>query len=132
MKSLKVLFVMLTVSAFTLALVSFVPGKPWEVPKEYKTMKNPVKAGDEAIKAGKAKYSTTCKSCHGPKGLGDGPKSKTLKTPSGDFSVDLKGQADGELFYKTKTGRGDMPAYDKKVTDEDIWSIVHYLRTFAK
>ena len=132
MKSSGVFFVMLTLFAFSFALVSFVPGKPWDVPKEYKAMKNPVKAGVDALKAGKAKYSTGCKSCHGAKGLGDGPKAKTLKTPSGDFSVDLKNQSDGELFYKTKFGRGDMPSYDKKIPDEDIWSIVHFMRTFEK
>jgi len=51
------------------------------------------------------------KSCHGAKGLGDGPKSKELDTPTGDFSTDLKAQTDGDLFYKTKEGRDDMPSF---------------------
>jgi len=132
MKFSKVFLVMLTLTAFSFAFIAFIPGKPWNVPKEYKTMKNPVKANEDVLKAGKAKYNTSCKSCHGVKGLGDGPKAKTLKTPSGDFSVDLKNQTDGELFYKTKTGRSDMPSYDKKIADEDIWNVIHFMRTFEK
>ena len=75
-----------------------------------------------------------CKSCHGSKGLGDGPKSKELDTPSGDFSLkEFQAQTDGELFYKIQTGRDDMPSFKKKITDdEDIWNLVNYMRTFAK
>ena len=34
----------------------------------------------------------------------------------------------GELFWKTKTGRAEMPAYKGKLTDEEIWSVVNYMR----
>lgn len=106
--------------------------KPWVVPEKSKAMKNPVKANDESIKAGKILYSKHCKSCHGVKGLGDGPKAKELKTPSGDLSVDLKEQTDGEIYYKIKEGRDDMPSFKKKIPDDnDIWTLVNYVRTLA-
>jgi mono/diheme cytochrome c family protein len=39
-------------------------------------------------------------------------------------------QSDGSLFYKISEGREDMPSFKKKIPDEeDIWSIVNYLRT---
>jgi len=110
------------------------PG-PWETPAKYKTMKNPVKATDaEALANGKALYAKHCKSCHGSKGLGDGAKSATLKTLTGDFSgKDFQSFTDGEIFYKTTFGRDEMPAYDKKITDEnDRWALVNYIRTFKK
>ena len=106
---------------------------PWPVPKEYKTMKNPVPADANSVKVGKSLYNRYCASCHGRTGLGDGPKARMLDTFPGDFSGSaFQSQTDGEIFYRTKEGRGDMPGYDKKVPDEDIWSMVNYMRTFKK
>jgi mono/diheme cytochrome c family protein len=112
----------------------FLQKKPWPVPDNYKSMKNPVGADAAAISEGKALYSTHCKSCHGTKGLGDGTKAATLKTEAGDFSkADFQSQTDGAIFYKTNEGRDDMPAFKKKVPDADErWNIVSYLRTFKK
>jgi mono/diheme cytochrome c family protein len=109
------------------------PG-PWDVPAKNKTVKNPVKSSAESIASGKALYAKHCKSCHGAKGLGDGPKASGLKTLSGDFSsAAFQSMSDGELFYKTSVGRDEMPAYDKKIPDaDDIWAIVNFMRTFKK
>ena len=105
--------------------------KPWPVPDEYKNMENPVKADAESLQLGKMLYNKNCASCHGKKGLGDGPKARMLETFSGDFSGDVyQSQTDGEHFYKTKFGRDEMPAYEGKISDEDIWHMVNYMRTF--
>ena len=88
----------------------------------------------EASKAaGQAIYVKTCTPCHGKTGLGDGPKSKSLKTPVNNFTkADFQSQTDGEHFYKTKFGRGEMTKYEGKLTDDDIWNLVNYMRTFKK
>ncbi len=110
------------------------PGEPWVVPDKYKKMKNPVTSNAESISAGKALYVKHCKSCHGAKGLGDGTKAAQLKTKCGDFSTaDFQSQSDGSLFYKVSEGRDDMPSFKKKVPDQDdIWSMVNYMRTLKK
>ena len=107
--------------------------KEWKVPAEYNEMKNPTKASTENISIGKTLYVQHCKSCHGKTGEGDGPKSEELDTYSGDFTVaDFQVQTDGALFYKTKEGRDEMPAFKKKLSeDEDVWLIVDYMRTLA-
>jgi mono/diheme cytochrome c family protein len=65
--------------------------------------------------------------------LSDGFKSRTLSDFAGDFSGDYyQNQTDGEHFYKTKFGREEMPKYDGILTDEQIWNIVNYMRTFKK
>src|SRR5689334_4159828 len=105
--------------------------KPWVVPDNFKAMKNPVKFDKTAAAA---LYSTHCKSCHGKEGLGDGTKAAQLDTKCGDFSsAAFQKQSDGSLFYKTSEGRDDMPSFKKKIPDpNDIWQLVHYMRTFAE
>jgi mono/diheme cytochrome c family protein len=110
--------------------------KPWDIPSKYLKMENPLTAGDaDMMKVGKMLYSKHCKSCHGNKGLGDGPKAKQLDTPTGDFSSEaFHGQKDGEMYFKSFVGRDEMPNFEKKITDdEDRWAIITYMRgTFNK
>lgn len=136
MKTSKLFLLSSVILVLSLALVAMnieQQAKPWNVPAEYKTMKNPVKPGDASNKAGQALYSKNCASCHGKSGLGDGVKARMLKGSPGDFSgAAFQGQTDGEHFYKTKSGKGEMPKYEGKMTDDDIWNVVNYMRTFKK
>lgn len=105
--------------------------KPWDIPSKYLKMENPQAADDaDMIKVGKMLYSKHCKSCHGSKGLGDGPKAKQLDTFPGDFSKDdFKSQKDGALYYKSYIGRDEMPNFEKKIPDdEDRWAIITYMK----
>ena len=87
----------------------------------------------QTCKLGASSWAKNCASCHGKTGLGDGPKGRMTKTFPGDFSgAAFQAFADGEMFYQTKIGRGEMPAYDKKIPDNEIWAIVHHMRTFKK
>lgn len=109
------------------------PPPPWEVPTEYKNMKNPVEANEESVTTGMMMYIRSCASCHGRTGLGDGSKARTLETFSGDMSSEAyQSQTDGEHFYKSKFGRDEMPSYEDKFSDEEIWHMVNYMRTFKK
>ena len=109
------------------------PAEPWEVPAKFKSMENPAAADAASLKVGRMQYTKNCASCHGRAGLGDGVKARGLDTFPGDLSGDgYQGQADGEHFYKTKFGRGEMPKYENKIPDEDIWHMVNYMRTFKK
>ena len=109
--------------------------KPWPVPDKDKAIKAPVKLSDASVIAtGKELWAKHCKSCHGAKGLGDGPKAAALKTFPGDFSsAAFQAGTDGEIFYRTDKGRDEMPAYEKKIADaNDRWALVAYMRTFKK
>jgi mono/diheme cytochrome c family protein len=129
----KYISILSTVMVVTL-LMAFVPKKhndPWPVPDKYKNMANPVKSDATSIATGKELYTQHCKSCHGTKGKGDGPKAAQLDTESGDFTKpDFQKQTDGALFYKTSEGRKDMPSFKKKIADQnDIWAVINYMRT---
>jgi len=121
------------ISFVTMSISAQTTPKPWDVPANYKTMTNPVAKSDASNNAGKVLYTKHCASCHGKTGLGDGVKARALKEFPGDFSgAFYHNQTDGEHFYKTKFGRGEMPKYEGKVSDDDIWNMVNYMRTFKK
>jgi mono/diheme cytochrome c family protein len=134
MKKVLVILTAMGLSGMGFTVVSNQQPKPWPVPDNYKSMKNPVASNAESIASGKELYATHCKSCHGTKGLGDGTKAAQLKTEPGDFSkADFQAQTDGAIFYKTSEGRDDMPSFKKKIPDTDErWSIINYVRTLKK
>jgi mono/diheme cytochrome c family protein len=119
---------------FALALMSSnPPQKPWDVPAKYKAMKNPKSSSATSTAAGKELWNKNCASCHGKTGLGDGPKARTLETYSVNFTkATFQAQTDGEIFYKTKFGRGEMPKYEGKIGDDDIWLMVDFMRSLKK
>jgi mono/diheme cytochrome c family protein len=131
MKTLKLLFIGSAIMFLSISMVA--QPKPWVVPANFKSMKNPIAMSDASTAAGQALYVKTCAACHGKTGLGDGPKAKSLKTAPGDFlKAESQNQTDGEHFYKTKTGRGDMPKYEGKMSDDDIWNVVNFIRSLKK
>jgi len=108
-------------------------GGAWTIPAKYKTMKSTVKAGDPSINGvGKDLFLKNCKSCHGAKGLGDGPKAASLKkTIVPSFAKkSLKTQPDGQIYYQSIVGRDEMPNFEKKITDEaDRWALIYYIKS---
>jgi len=104
-------------------------GVQWAIPATYRKMANPVQGDTVSVRAGEVSYARNCASCHGREGHGDGPRGKMCITFPGDFSTPaFKDYTDGEIFYQTKHGRGEMPAYDRRIPDHEIWSIVNYIR----
>lgn len=124
---------LLFAAAIMISFTTLEDPKPWEVPAKYKSMENPEDANTESTKVGRMLYQKNCASCHGKTGLGDGVKARGLDTFPGDLSGEYyQKQTDGEHFYKTKFGRSEMPKYDGKIDDEDIWHMVNYMRTLKK
>ncbi len=124
---------LLSVTFISMTLTLQEDPEPWEVPAKFKSMKNAADADEESLKVGKTLYSKNCASCHGKTGLGDGIKARTLDTFPGDLTSDaFHAQTDGEHFYKSKFGRNEMPKFENKISDEDIWNIVNFIRTFNK
>ncbi len=74
-----------------------------------------------------ALYKSKCQVCHGPDGKGSAAGQKIGVK---DFhSSEVAKQSDEELFNTTKQGKGKMPAYDKKLTDDQIKQLVKYIRS---
>ena len=102
----------------------------WEVPASYVNMNNPYADTDDQDRIGRITYSKYCKTCHGSKGQGDGSAAKLLETTVADFTSDeFKNQTDGSIYFKVKTGRAEMPGFEKSIPDdEDLWLLVNYIK----
>ena len=76
-------------------------------------------------------YKTKCNACHGAEGRGDTAAGK--KFSAHDFhSAEVQKLTDQELFERVKNGKGKMPAYKSKLTDEQIKDLVKYVRELGK
>jgi mono/diheme cytochrome c family protein len=107
--------------------------EPWHAPAEAKDKKNPITLGPDAISAGKDIYEDRCQKCHGKTGGGDGPKAEDLDVKPAKFSgKGITDETDGELFWKILNGRKPMPKYEDKLSEEEIWKVIYYIRTLKK
>ena len=109
------------------------PAPEYKLPAEAAAKVNPVKPTAESLAKGKRMYGIDCAMCHGKDGDGKGDMGGDYKTIPDFTNPDaLKNRSDGELFYVTRNGKGDMPPEDNRAKDDDIWNMVNYTRAFAK
>jgi cytochrome c6 len=86
------------------------------------TLARPAMADDA-----EALYKSKCQVCHGADGKGT---AAGQKLGAKDFhSPEVQKQSDAELIEITKQGKGKMPAYDKKLTDDQIKQLIKYIRS---
>jgi mono/diheme cytochrome c family protein len=99
-------------------------------------------ATPESIAAGKAAYDANCAACHGNMGQGAvraGTVISIIEEQRGKQPPDLTddqwdhGSSDAEIFNVIKRGLPPtmMAGYDGRISDPEIWGIVHYLRSLA-
>ncbi|HEY4798649.1 MAG TPA: FKBP-type peptidyl-prolyl cis-trans isomerase [Bacteroidia bacterium] len=105
------------------------PVKEWIAPVSAND-KSPVASDAKSISDGKDIFTENCKSCHGAKGKGDGTKAVNIEISCKDFSSDaFAKQSDGALFYKITEGRKPMPSFKEKLSDNERWLVIAYIRT---
>lgn len=102
---------------------------PSKAPADATKRANPLRRSEAVIGEGQNVYERLCVFCHGPSGSGDTPAASGFSHRLSDFRKGFKGQTDGALFWKITKGGGPMPAYDKSLTEEQRWQVIHYLRT---
>jgi len=81
--------------------------------------------------SGEAIYKRNCASCHAPDGSGQTTMGRTLKIQ--DLrSAEMQKKTNAQLAEAIAKGKGKMPAYEKRLSNEQIQSVVGYIRDLAK
>jgi mono/diheme cytochrome c family protein len=73
-------------------------------------------------------YKSKCQSCHAADGSGNTPAGKSMKARPFN-SPEVMKMSDDDLIQVTRDGRGKMPAYAGKLTDDQIKAVVAHIRT---
>ena len=106
----------------------------WFIPDGARDEKSPLSSVAGSATRGKTIFASNCVRCHGAEGKGNGPDS--------DHASDLTDQLrdtinpEGVLFYKVWNGHAiqlrtqvdDMPAFDGKLSRDEVWAVVEYLK----
>ncbi len=73
-----------------------------------------------------ALYKSKCQVCHGADGKGS-PAGQKMGVK--DFhSPEVAKASDAELIAATKSGKGKMPKFEGKLTDDQIKELIAYIR----
>lgn len=100
-----------------------------------KTGAKPMPSTPKSVAAGAGLFRAHCRACHGNDAKGNGPEA-----PPGSKPADLTdgtwahGSTDAEIFEVIRTGVGpkfDMKGFRSRLTTEEMWSLVHYLRSIG-
>jgi mono/diheme cytochrome c family protein len=129
----KLLLGLIFVTLCVVAVFAYYENTPWKVPEEAKRRPNPIEPSASGLAAGRSIYMDKCTQCHGQTGKGDGPDAASYY-PSPTSLIDAKHMSsvtDGEIFYQISQGRKPMPAFKKRLSDEQRWQLVLYVRSLA-
>jgi mono/diheme cytochrome c family protein len=123
------------VAAFSVLVVALVLTAAAAQETRNDSLKNPVPASPESVAAGQQLYLRQCASCHGKNAQG-GPGNDLIPAAPGLVGDHWEhGSTDGELFANIKNGIApdfNMVPFKDKLKDDEIWSVVNYLRSIAK
>ena len=101
----------------------------WLAPHEMAQRVNPVNKAPESIQRGKDLYVKHCTLCHGPEARGDGPAANTLKQKPSNLVAMAGMHEDGDVDWKIAEGRGVMPGWKERLTEEQIWDLVNFIQS---
>jgi mono/diheme cytochrome c family protein len=104
-------------------------------PADYAGKTNPYAGDQAAIDAGTTLYTQNCESCHGPKGLGDGPAGAALDPHPGNLQNASKDASEAYLFWIVNEGGAaagrspSMASYKGVLSEDEIWQVLAYVKT---
>jgi len=101
--------------------------------EEAARLANPLPRTEETLKRGKQAFSTYCSVCHGI--LGNGQTSLTAAygaKPANLVSRQMQDYEDGKIYYVIAKGKNAMPPYAADLSEEERWSVVHYVRVLQR
>jgi mono/diheme cytochrome c family protein len=95
---------------------------------------NPVAPTDDNIIEGMKIYTMNCSVCHGTLDNKPSPLEKSFYPPVPQLILDPLDDPEWHIFYAVRTGvrYTGMPAWDKALTEQDIWKVTTFLSRVQK
>lgn len=93
----------------------------------------PMPVTRELVEHGQKKYGIYCTVCHGGVGDGNGvTKLRGMLITTSYHDDRLRDMAEGEIFNTLTNGKGLMGYYKDKLTVEDRWAVIAYVRVLQR
>lgn len=105
---------------------------------EGQALENPYPADEAHLALGEEMFNIYCDTCHGAEGKGgaavmkNGPGANRYPVPPAMLAGpgnSSKLRSDGYIYLTIRNGGNIMKGYAISMNDEEMWSIVHYIRT---
>ncbi|MBO8141256.1 MAG: c-type cytochrome [Firmicutes bacterium] len=101
------------------------------VPPDRLAAPNPLAPTPAVLERARTLYGTHCATCHGAQGDANVPVAQSLNPPPVNFTHPAFADMEpGAVFYIISNGSPGtgMAAFGQSLSEEDIWSLVHFLR----
>jgi len=95
---------------------------------------SPVAPTDENLIDGMKIYTMNCAGCHGTLNNKPSPLEKSFYPPAPQLVFDPPDDPEWHIFYAIRTGvrYTGMPAWNKALSEEDIWKVTMFLSRMEK
>ncbi len=95
---------------------------------------NPITPTDENLIDGMKIYTMNCSMCHGTLDNKPSPIEKSLYPPVPQLILDPLDDPEWHIYYAVRTGirYTGMPAWNKAMSDQDIWKVTAFLSRVQK
>jgi len=104
------------------------------LPFEYRGLWSPLAQTQNVVQTGSLLYQQECAECHGTQGMGDGEAAKALNPSPAllAYMIQTPMSVDEYLMWSIAEGGKelgtDMPAFKDKLSREEIWTIIAFMR----
>ena len=106
------------------------PDYTWD---QASTLGNPIVRNPQNLQRAAQLYQVNCAACHGVDGHAQTTVADHFKRAGFVPPVDLadarvRDRTDGQLYWIVGHGLGDMPAFRRLLTDDELWTVVYFVR----
>ena len=93
----------------------------------------PVAVTEGLIRRGQNRFQIYCQPCHGALGDGNGITKQYGMVATPSYHDDrLRNMAEGEIFNTITYGKNTMSAYADKLSPDDRWAVIAYVRALQR
>jgi cbb3-type cytochrome c oxidase subunit III len=90
------------------------------------------KSAQSSAERGRAVYANNCARCHGGDGTSQTTMGQMTEAPDLTDAGWQRGKSNSRMLASVAQGRGEMPAFKKKLSRQDIAAAVAYVRTLKR